>query len=208
MDAELQQLMAAWLGNDVDESLLDPILGRLKTDSEFRDEFVREISMLGQLKAVQSSYPRWLELEDVLATPIAGESSDEELESQVMSSIAHESVTRPIANESRAFPFAKVSAGLVTAATLLFCLWWWNGRTDPDGNTPNRIARQSVTPPSSNDKIRRINTVAVLSQSVDAKWDGDRRPSPGDSLGRGDLKLLSGTVQIDFLSGVRLLLRG
>ena len=65
MDSELQTLLSAWLANELDLSTLAPILIRLKSDDEFRKDFVAEVAMLGQLKAVQSSEPRWLELEEV-----------------------------------------------------------------------------------------------------------------------------------------------
>ncbi len=49
--------------------------------------------------------------------------------------------------------------------------------------------------------------IAVLSQSVNAEWGGEQRPAKGDSLEPGSFVLHSGTIQIEFLAGVRLLLR-
>ncbi|MFC1765243.1 FecR domain-containing protein [Planctomycetota bacterium] len=69
MDPDLQFLLCAWLGSEgdyerVDQSQQDRILDRLRNDGVFRREFVDEILMLGNIKAIQSNEPRWLALED------------------------------------------------------------------------------------------------------------------------------------------------
>ncbi len=50
--------------------------------------------------------------------------------------------------------------------------------------------------------------VAVLSESVDAIWDGELDPEVGGILSPGNLKLKSGLAQIEFYSGARLVLEG
>jgi hypothetical protein len=67
MDADLRDLLMAWLGGeDPGEERRDALLERLRTDAAFRQAFVDEIRLLGMLKAVQTSHPRWLRLEDVI----------------------------------------------------------------------------------------------------------------------------------------------
>lgn len=50
--------------------------------------------------------------------------------------------------------------------------------------------------------------IALLTQSVDAVWTGDRQPQSGAILSAGRLQLKSGLAQIEFYSGARLILEG
>ena len=52
------------------------------------------------------------------------------------------------------------------------------------------------------------NGIAVVTQSVDAQWGGDVQPRTGSLLTAGKLRLKSGLAQIEFYSGVRLILDG
>src|SRR5580692_1367305 len=73
MDQDLLDLLSAWQGNDLGDGRRTELLTRLRVDEVFRHAFVEEIRLLGMLKAVQSSDPRWLLLEDEL-----GWSADEQ----------------------------------------------------------------------------------------------------------------------------------
>ena len=65
MDQDLQDLLALWLGDhDPGEARRSALLARLESDDAFRRAFVEEIRLLGMVRAVQSSEPRWLRLED------------------------------------------------------------------------------------------------------------------------------------------------
>lgn len=48
---------------------------------------------------------------------------------------------------------------------------------------------------------------AVLTRSLDARWEG-AAPSPGSALPKGCLSLASGSTQIEFFSGARVILEG
>src|SRR5262249_53965368 len=62
-----RDLLAAWLGQDpLAEERQEALLARLHNDPAFRQAFIDEIHLLGMLKVVQSSEPRWLRLEDEL----------------------------------------------------------------------------------------------------------------------------------------------
>ncbi len=50
--------------------------------------------------------------------------------------------------------------------------------------------------------------IALLTQSADAVWKGERQPREGSILSSGKLKLESGLAQIEFYSGARLILDG
>jgi hypothetical protein len=65
MDQDLQDLLAAWLGDhDPGPERRDALLARLRGDAAFRRAFVEEVRLLGMLRAAQSSEPPWLRLED------------------------------------------------------------------------------------------------------------------------------------------------
>src|SRR5947209_13695225 len=67
MDADLRDLLAAWLGAaDLSAERQEALLARLRTDEALRRAFVDEVRLLGQLKIVQSPQPRWLRLVDEL----------------------------------------------------------------------------------------------------------------------------------------------
>ena len=52
------------------------------------------------------------------------------------------------------------------------------------------------------------NGIAVVTQTVDARWGGDVEPRKGSLLAAGKLQLVSGLAQIEFYSGARLILDG
>ncbi|WP_404310124.1 iron dicitrate transport regulator FecR [Neorhodopirellula lusitana] len=230
MDQDLQRLLEAWLSSEPDANATAPLVERLRQDAAFRKAFVDELAMLGQLKAVQSSQPRWLELEDVLsseleqdiATPrtLGQQANEERFESKVMTGIGETS--RHVPKRSSATYLAAIITGLATAATIIGVQFWMRPETippsvaqAPDNSTGDAIdvAENQNAAPLSQERenantLSTIDAVAVLSQSVGVQWSGDRKPEVGDSLNLGDFVLDRGTVQLDFLAGVRLLLRG
>ena len=64
MDEDLIGLLSAWRGGDIDPEESNRLLSRLAADEAFGQAFVDEIRMLGMLKAVQSTEPRWLPLHE------------------------------------------------------------------------------------------------------------------------------------------------
>lgn len=215
MDADLQTLLTAWLSGEWDEAALAPLLQRLKSDEKFRRSFTEELALFGQLKAVQSSEPRWLKLEDLLDTALDHEASDDIFEARVMDGLGdpvHRN--RPQRMNRR---LRSLVAVFSTAAIFTAFIFWFGGRPDMRNADPNQVAQTREVQPRSGSENRdaalelasnvEANAIAVLSQSVNAQWDGDRQPVTGDSLEPGDLMLKRGTIQIEFLAGVRLLLQ-
>jgi len=66
MDQDLIDLLAAWRGSELDPERCEQLFARLEQDEAFLQAFVEEIRMLGMLKAVQSTEPRWLALHEEL----------------------------------------------------------------------------------------------------------------------------------------------
>ncbi len=210
MDPDLRKLLSAWLANELNHAELAPILVRLKVDAEFRSKFVEEVALLGQLKAVQSSEPRWLEFEDMLTASLNDETTDDEdFESRVMQSIAD----APNVNlNSGSTTHWQASRSWIAIASVLLAVValtiWWSSNPNSNSVTPGQIAnderRDSTDNPT---ELASVDAVAVLGQTIDAVWGGNTGPSTGDSLQPGDLVLKSGMAQIEFLTGVRLLIR-
>jgi hypothetical protein len=84
MDEDLRDLLSAWRGSDFDEDCCAELLERLRRDEEFRRAFVEETRLLGMLKTVQSSQPRWLLLEDELGWSADERAAKSTLEQRVM----------------------------------------------------------------------------------------------------------------------------
>lgn len=67
MNPDLQLFLQAWTGGaDVSEAERQRLLELLENDALFRAECVEEIRLLGMIKAVQTSEPRWIEMHDAL----------------------------------------------------------------------------------------------------------------------------------------------
>lgn len=119
MNPDLQIFLQAWTGGaDVSEGERERLLQRLESDAVFRSECVEEIRMLGMLKAVQASGPRWLELHDALSVSTADsdDSTGDDLASRVLHLVEAQSQSRV---KGRWFPWRQVSAA---AAGLVFGL--------------------------------------------------------------------------------------
>ncbi|MFG0287827.1 MAG: iron dicitrate transport regulator FecR, partial [Rhodopirellula sp. JB044] len=200
-----------------------PALQRLRTDRSLRQSLAEELAMLSQTRAVQASEPRWLKLEDALGAALEHGDDDAVFESRVMAGLSQ---IAPRYRSRRKW-FAVAALVSTAAAIVAFALLpGWLAKQGIEGE--NAFARQQAPPPieivpenqgGTNAQPRRplggvklvshsrTSAVAVLSQAVNAQWSGKYRPVAGEGLGLGDLVLRRGAVQIEFLSGVRLLLQ-
>jgi hypothetical protein len=66
MERDLQDLLTAFMGGEVEAARREELAARLRSDAEFRRAFAGEIGTLGRIRAAQSPEPRWLGLEDRL----------------------------------------------------------------------------------------------------------------------------------------------
>lgn len=179
MDADLRDLISAWLGGDLDAGRAAELLRRLRDDAEFRREFVEQSRMLSAVKAVQSAEPRWLLLEDEIGWG-ASAAPDGPLEDRVL---------RAIEGPSRRRHAAWVVAAAAVVAVAAIVGW-------PSAPPP----RQAADPPAAT----AAGTVAVLVKADDVRWAASDSPPPaeGAPLGVGPLHLRSGQVTLNFVSGV------
>jgi hypothetical protein len=185
MDQDLLDLLSAWRGGALARGRGAELLARLRGDETFRRAFVEEIRLLGMLKAVQSTEPRWLVLEDEL-----GWSADERaapLEDRVIRRIRD----MPRAASLRRWKWVAVAAAVLLIA--LLSLFWPQGNQEP-------FAPSRGTPPY----------VAVAVKLDGAKWDSSEGPEPseGTPLPAGRLRLRAGRATLTLFSGVMLSLQG
>jgi hypothetical protein len=189
MDPDLQDLLSAYRGGaDLDEPRRAELLARLRDDSAFRAAFVQEIRLLGMLKAVQSTEPRWLLLEDELGWSARDDSGAVLLEDRVMGHIE----ALPRRGTSRGWQLGALAAAALAAA---FLVMWLRPRPEPAGP-----AAAPVTPPY----------VAVVVKLDGAVWEPSEQapPSEGSPLATGQHRLRAGRVTLTFFNGVMLSLQG
>lgn len=113
MDEDLKDLIAAWLGAELPEARVDELKLRLRQNSELREALAQEIALMGQIRAVQSPEPRWMDLEELLEQQVR----DQDFEARTMEKIAGRISRRPLFS-----PLAWAAAFVFLAAGAWF--WW------------------------------------------------------------------------------------
>jgi Concanavalin A-like lectin/glucanases superfamily len=183
MDADLSDLLAAWLGGgDPGGERRAALLARLRGDEAFRRAFVDEVHLLGRIKAAQAPEPRWLRLEDELGWSARERTGADAFEGRVVRAARDWSRRRRLLRRT-----------LTTAAAILvgvgLAAFFLRPRATPE------VAVAPAPAP-----------FATATQLDAVLWDpeADLRPKLGTILGAGRLRLLGGRVTLTFVSGVTL----
>jgi hypothetical protein len=191
MDRDLLDLLSAWRGGALDEARRAELLARLRGDEAFRRAFVGEARLLGMLKAVQSTGPRWLLLEDELGWSADERAAGAPLEDRVIRDV--QGLPHP-----RTFGRWKWGGGAVASAavTLLVVLQWPFGPRERRGPA----SASGGAPPY----------VAVVVKLDGAEWEPGEagQPSEGSPLPAGPLRLRAGRATLTLFNGVMLSLQG
>ncbi|WP_395735418.1 LamG-like jellyroll fold domain-containing protein [Prosthecobacter sp.] len=180
MSEDLHEIIAAWFGEEMPEARREALLLRLRTDPEFRSDFVTELRTFAMLHAVQSPEPRWLALQDELG--IKNPQND----------FSEERIREAIRKQPRPFvaswwrPVAAMAAGLAAVFAVLLLM------NPSQPASPNR------------------ENLAVAVRVDGVKWSAAQRNAPqmGGLVGSGDLRLDSGKLTLAFLSGVSVHIEG
>lgn len=185
MDQDLQDCLALWLGDhDPGAARRAALLDRFERDDAFRRAFVDEIRMLGMLRAVQSSEPRWLRLEDEIGWS-ARQSAD-------VDALARTVVRVGIRRRNlRHLGFA--AAAILVVAGLVWA--WRAGRPLP---------APSPEPEHANVEI----ATAIKFENVVWELGDVAHPEEGSIVVAGRLRLISGRLTLAFFSGVLLTVEG
>ncbi len=185
MDQDLQDLLALWLGDhDPGPARREALLARLRADGAFRRAFVEETRLLGMLRAVQSSEPRWLILEDLIGWSARRREDVEALAQKVVRE-GRRRRTRRLVSWS-----AAAAAAVLAAFGLALAL---------------RPARPPVRVP----KPLSAELVATAVRIENVQWGRDQVPlAEGGAAGIGRLRLRSGRLTLVFFNGVSLTVEG
>jgi hypothetical protein len=190
MDADLQDLLALWLGDhDPGEVRRDALLCRLRDDTAFRQAFVEELRLVGMLKAVQSPEPRWLRLEDV-----SGWSAKQRPDVEALA-------RRVIGQGEKRLRLRRWFRLLLAATAAAIML----------GAGFYLIFRETHSQPVSPDKLQATNgevAAAVLFHGVEWEPSDGAHPREGDVVKPGHLRLRAGRLTLAFFSGVALTVEG
>jgi hypothetical protein len=188
MDADLRDLLSAWLGgDDPGDERRDALAERLRTDADFRQAFVHEIHMLGMLKAVQSGEPRWLRLEDVIGWSAREPVGDAALADRVVRAGMARQRTRRLVRRIAAVAAAALACSLLVVGFLRF----------RSGDAPrDEGAGQSI------ELARAVKLEGVT-------WEtGSISPAEGDVVTTGRLTFSAGRLTLAFFGGVALTAEG
>jgi hypothetical protein len=194
MEPDLRDLLSAWLGGEFDAARGDELLARVRQDEAFRRAFVAEIRVLGMLRAVQSTEPRWLRLEDELGWSAADPAGEEALEDRVVRQIAD----LPRQRWSRAWV-----AGVAVAASALLMAGVWALRSGRSVHREPPLA----TRPAANTSAAKALAMVLKLDAVQWEPGAGPHPSEGDLLA-GRIRFRSGRATLSMLSGVVLVVEG
>jgi hypothetical protein len=187
MDQDLLDLLSALKGDPLDDARREELLARLRADDAFRQVFVAQIHLLGMLKAVQATEPRWLLLEDELGWSTDRPAEGNQLENRVLLRLQDAPCPRPV---------VRWKWGAVTAAAVLLVgltLFFWP-KGDREHPLPSPEARY----------------VAVVVKLDGAKWESadDSNLAEGSPLAGGRHRLREGRVTLTLFNGVVLSVQG
>jgi hypothetical protein len=186
MDQDLQDLLALWLGDhDPGEARRSALLARVERDDAFRRAFVEEIRLLGMVRAVQSSEPRWLRLEDEAGWSARRSADVEALTDRVMQQAQRRLRTR-----------RWLRPALTAAAAILLATGTYLATRPEADDRPEASGNRAE--------------VATIVQSDGVQWEpgGGEAPRAGDVLRSGRLRLRQGRLTLAFFSGVSLTVEG
>jgi hypothetical protein len=188
MDQDLQDLLAAWLGDhDPGEARREALLARLRGDPDFRRAFVEEVRLLGMLKAVQSSEPRWLRLEDEI-----GWSAPQCQDVETLARTVVREARRRLRLRRLVRGLAAVAATGLVAAALFFA-----------------FIRGPGKPPDPAESSTAGIDLATAIKVEDVHWEDDSAtPDEGSVVTSGRLRWRSGRLTLAFFSGVSLTVEG
>lgn len=196
MDQDLIDLLTGCRGGELDPARCEELLARLRNDARFRAEAAAEVRMLGMLKAVQSTEPRWLLLREELGCGAPRKKTEGELEADFLERVRGVRPRR--ARRPLGLAVVALAAALVAVATVR--LW-------PRAGSPAKDATAAGTATA---KDAADDGFAVVIQRVGAEWEPADGPTPaeGDVVGARRLRLRTGSATLAFLSGVTLTLEG
>jgi hypothetical protein len=188
VDQDLHDLLALWLGDhDPGEARRQALLARLDSDTAFRGTFIEEIRLLGMLRAVQSSEPRWLRLEDEAGWSARRCVDVDTLAQRVVQQDQRRRRTR------RTVRWLLAAAAAVLLTTCLYLATRPRPVADPGSPAPSAARAE----------------VAVVVTADALQWlAGSQTPRAGEVVMSGRLRLREGQLTLAFFGGASLTVEG
>jgi hypothetical protein len=195
MDQDLIDLVSAWTGAELSPERSDALLARLAKDETFQQAFLEQISMLGMLKVLQSSEPRWLSLQHELGWEPIEPISEQEFEERFVHRLEG---IRP-RRFSMLKPRGVLAACAAVVAMVLVTFWW---RRDV-----------AIAPVQTGAPVVDVDSgpgIAVVARLDSVRWSNASTANPreGTVVVPGRVQIASGWVIVSFFSGVTLTLEG
>lgn len=183
MGKDLKLLIQVWLSEELHEDT-DRLVQRLIDEEEFRLAFVDEVLMMGKVKAINLSEPKFSLLEEILSDQ---PQSSVEYEDKIFQSLEKEDRNKKV-----------IKYVLAIAAVLTFIIVLNLPKT---GKVPLLVKEgleesEVLTP-----------TFAIISSQSNTKWANEKYESQ-KKLHKDELELLEGTARIDFIFGASLVIKG
>lgn len=182
----------------VDSQKIDHLIARLVDGQANADEIAELERLLDGSPDAQRRYIHYLDLHQELVA--RGGGGPPAFEEQPSVELQHDT-KRSRVTKNHAAVIAALVAALLVAAGL--GIGRWMNRAPDDA----QIAQQNENDPTPTDE-ESDDGVAVITRSVDVRWMGDHPLQPGSILSPGELKLADGLIQVEFYSGVQLLVEG
>jgi hypothetical protein len=207
MDQDLVDLLSAWLGAELEAARRDQLIARLRRDDAFQRSFVDEIAMLGMIKVVQATEPRWLRLQDELGWPAARGTGEHEhdWDDRLMKRVRSIAIRPSLGGRTW-----RVVAGVAAVALLIVGLAALGVFTPAQSpRVPAPVVAASALAPAP--VIKPASGLALVVKLEAVLWEpGDSLvPAEGSILKPGDrLRLHAGRAALSFFSGVTLILEG
>jgi hypothetical protein len=184
-EADLQDALRLWQGDDLPADRSAALLDRLRSDASFRAEFSHLLWTLSLVKTAEAPNPRWIELSEEIGLLSEAPASEKEGVERVVLETIREHPVHFVLSWWRSAAFGALAAALLLVSGLLWML-------------SNQDWALRPSPPA---------PLATLVAARSALWKGST-PAIGSSLPAGRLELLGGNISVGFASGVFLFVEG
>jgi len=193
MDDDLGDLIIAWLGGDIPAERRSAVLARLEADPEFRAAVAAELRLLGMLKVLRGTAPRWLRLEDEIGWSQDEDARPEAFADTLAAQIDALPPLRPAGPDPvERHPERPGPWRAWLAAALLLAVVGWIGWQLSPGPAPVSLEQRPV---------------ALVARLHGPGW-AEAGPAEGETVRAGKLHLLGGTATLAFYNGVTLHIDG
>ncbi|MCM8537710.1 MAG: FecR domain-containing protein [Lentisphaeraceae bacterium] len=182
---DLRLLLEIWL-SETENDEMERLLERLKVDDAFRSLFIDEVIMMGKIKVVNSSEPKFSYLQEILDSHPSS-NDDKDYQDQVIASLKKQQ------KDKKVIKFFLAIAAIVAFSFLL--------PKSITTNTSKKTAAKQVT----KEDIK--PTFAYISSQKDASWKSPNR-NLQKNIFKEKIHLLSGSARIDFDYGASLIISG